>query len=250
VAEHARQAQAARRHHAVLVVVAAVEIRIGEDGLARHLVEGDVLRGELRRRGDHQGVADALRILQRPLHGLHAAQAAADHRRPGLDAEPVGQPRLRRHPVLDRHHRKVGAPGTAAGRIGRHRPGRAEAAAEVVHADDEELARVERLARADQVVPPAEVLRVAGVPAGDMVVAGEGMADQHRVASARRSARRRSRRPARRPAAPRPPPGSAVHRNGRAAAALRQRCSSMCPCNKKPSRLSAGLGRPRFSRIC
>jgi hypothetical protein len=60
VADHARDAQAARRHHALLVVVAAVEIRVGHDRLARHLVEGDVLRRELRRRGDDDRMAHAL----------------------------------------------------------------------------------------------------------------------------------------------------------------------------------------------
>src|SRR5450756_2068798 len=47
--QHARQSQAARRHHIVPVEIAAVKIRVGEDGAARHVVKSDVLRGEARR---------------------------------------------------------------------------------------------------------------------------------------------------------------------------------------------------------
>ena len=58
MADHARDAQAPRRDHAVLVVVAAVEIGVGHDRLARDFVEGDVLRGQARARGDHDRVAE------------------------------------------------------------------------------------------------------------------------------------------------------------------------------------------------
>ena len=65
-------------------------------------------------------------------------------------------------------------------------PGRAEAAAEVVDADDEEAVGVERLARPDHVVPPADVVGIVGVVAGDVVRRVERVADQHRVAARRR----------------------------------------------------------------
>ena len=55
------------------------------------------------------------------------------------------------------------------------------AAAEVVHPDDEEALGVERLARPDEVVPPAEVFGSIGVHAGDVVRGVQRMADEHRI---------------------------------------------------------------------
>ena len=87
MAQHPRQLQAALGQHAVLGIAAAVEFRIAADGLAGDLVEGDVLRAQARRRGDDYRVAQCLGPVYGPLHGLHAAEAAADHRCPLVDAQ-------------------------------------------------------------------------------------------------------------------------------------------------------------------
>ena len=44
VADHARQHQPALGDHALFLKVSAMELRVSEDRLARHFVEGDVLR--------------------------------------------------------------------------------------------------------------------------------------------------------------------------------------------------------------
>ena len=111
--------QAAPRHDAVLVVVAAVEVGVGDDRAPRDFVEGDVLRRQVRRGRDRDALAQPLGIAQRPGERLHAAEAAADHRGEPLDAERVDQARLRVDPVLDRDDREVAAVGAAVrGRVG------------------------------------------------------------------------------------------------------------------------------------
>ena len=181
MADHTRDPQPARRHHALVVVVAAVEIRVGHDRLTRDFVEADVLRREPRRAGDDDGVAHALGEVERPLQRLHGADAAAHHRGEALDAQVIRQARLRRHPVLHRHHGKVRAPGLASGRVDGRRAGGAEARTDVIGANDEEAVGVQGLARAHHVVPPADIIRVVRVDAGDVVRGVEGVADQHCV---------------------------------------------------------------------
>ena len=181
MADHARHAQAAARHDVVGVEITAVEIRVGGDRLARHFVESDVLRRQPRRAGDDDGVPDPFGVADGPLQRLHRAKAAAHRRCEAANAQPVGEPRLRIDPVLDRDHRKVRAVGLAGLGVDAGGAGGAEAAAEIVHANDEESAGIERLARPDHVVPPADVFRIVGVKAGDVVGSVERVADQHGV---------------------------------------------------------------------
>ena len=179
--DHARDAQSAPRLHAVRVEVAAVKLGIGEDRLARDLVERDVLRRKIRRRRDDQRAADALRIADRPVERLHAAETSAHHRSPLRHADPVGQLRLRVDPVFDGDQGKVAAPRLPRGRIDGHGSGRAEAAAEVVDADDEEAIGVERFARSDHVVPPADVVGIVGVEARHVMRRVQRVADEHGI---------------------------------------------------------------------
>ncbi|MNV56505.1 hypothetical protein D3C71_1487940 [compost metagenome] len=182
VPDHPRQHQAALGDHVVFLERTAVEFRVGEDRLACHFVERDVLCRQLGRRGDGQAMADAVRVSDAPLHRLHAAEAAADHRRELSDAEAIGQTRLAVHPIFHSQHREIGAKRLAGLRVDAARAGRAVAAAEVVQADHEELAGVDRLAGTDAAVPPTGFAVVGAVVAGGVVMAGQGVADQHGVA--------------------------------------------------------------------
>ena len=183
VPDHPRDAQAAPRLRSGGREVPVVEVGIRQDRLPGHFVERDVLGRQVRCRGNDDRVADAARIADRPVERLHAAEAPSHHRGPALDAEAIGKARLGVDPVLDGDHREVRAPRLAGGRIGGRRSGRAEAAAEVVDPDDVEAIGVERLARTDHVVPPADVALVAFVEAGDVVRRVQRMADQDRIAA-------------------------------------------------------------------
>ena len=73
------------------------------------------------------------------------------------------------------------APYSCPFRVGAQRAGAAGAAAQVVEPDNEEAVGVHGFAGADHAVPPAGVFVVGVVAAGDVVVAGECVADQYGV---------------------------------------------------------------------
>ena len=117
------------------------------------------------------------------MQGLHRAQRTAHHRRKARDAQVVGEARLRVHPVFDRDHREIRAERQACRGIGRLRAGRAKTATQVIHADHEEAIRIERLARANHVVPPAQI--TIGVKARNVVRGVERVAHEDGVRARR-----------------------------------------------------------------
>ena len=132
--------------------------------------------------GHRQQGPGPLGVHHAPLQHLHAAHRSARHEGPALDAEVVGDRGLRADHVADRDDREPRPPRPAVVGVGRRRAGRALAAAEHIHADDEEAVGVERPPWTDQGVPPPR-LRVAGdQPARGVAVAGQRVADEHGVA--------------------------------------------------------------------
>ena len=179
--DHARHAQPAPRLHALGIVVAAVKIRICQYRLPRHFIKRDVLRRKIRRAGDHQRIARALRVGNGPVQTLHGPQAAAHHRGKLPDPQMIGQTRLRVDPIFNRHQWKVRAPRRASVRVDRQRPGGTVTAAQIIHAHHEKPLGIERLAGAYHVVPPAGVIGFVGIHAGRVMRRIQRMAHQHRI---------------------------------------------------------------------
>jgi hypothetical protein len=97
------------------------------------------------------------------------------------DAEVVEEQPLGAHHVADRDEGKQDAVGPAGGGVEGGRAGGALAAAEDVGADDEEAAGIDGFAGADEVVPPAGLFVGRGSASRRVVVAAEGVADEHGV---------------------------------------------------------------------
>ena len=155
-----------------------------EDRVPRDLGERDVLGRQPGGRADQDRALDLGRVVERPLQDLHAAERAADRRVDARDAERAQQRAVHLGEVADGEQREV-EPVRLAGRgVDRRRPGRPLAPAEQVRADDVEAVGVDRLARADQRVPPDRRLGVAGQRVADV---------DDRERRRRRSARTRSR---------------------------------------------------------
>lgn len=77
VPHHAGNLQAAPGHGLATGVVAFVEVGIGEDGLAGHVVKRDVLSGQFGRRGNHRHVTHTFGEVGCQLQGLYTAETAA-----------------------------------------------------------------------------------------------------------------------------------------------------------------------------
>ena len=139
------------------VIIAPTPVGVRHHGLAAHLVEGDLLGRMLERRRDRDGGADAVRIRGHPLQGLHPAHGSARHGQQLVDPEMIHQPPLRLHHVADGHHRESKTVRLPGRRIDRRGTGASAASAEYVRTHDEVFVRVDGLAGADHVVPPARV---------------------------------------------------------------------------------------------
>ena len=96
----------------------------------------------------------------------------------------VDEALLRPHHVADRQHRKVERPRLAGRRVDLLGSGRAHAAADDVGADQEIALGIEHAAGADERLPPPWVAR-DWMRVGDVLVAGQGVADQDCVAALR-----------------------------------------------------------------
>ena len=142
MANHAGDAQAALRNHAMVIEMPPMKVGVGDDGAACHFIEGDVLGRQVRGARHDHGVAHALRVLQRPAQRLHAAQRAAHHRCQGCDSQCIEQARLGVDPVFHRNDREISPIDAPRVGVDVHRTGGTKAGAQVIDADHKELVGV------------------------------------------------------------------------------------------------------------
>ena len=181
---HPGYGQATAGSGANCAVIAGMPVRIGHDRLPPDLVKGDVLGRVAGSRCKHDGGEHALGVSRRPLQGLHAAHRAADDGEQLINTQMIEQPGLRTHHVGDGDHRESGAVGRACRGVRVSRAGAAHTAPQNIRADDEVAVGIEGFSRPDQRVPPAR-LAGDGMIIGDVLIAGQGMADQDRIAARR-----------------------------------------------------------------
>ena len=165
-------------------IAAVPPVRIGHHGLAADLVEGDVLR-RMARRGRRSAAPRRRAPDSSPPIAAPACRPSSRRRPRTACSMPrwsssIACARTMSRMVMTGKSRPHGLPVAGLVEAG---PGRAHAAADHVRADDEIALGVDRLARPDHRLPPA---RLAGhrMHVGDVLVAGQRVADQHRVASA------------------------------------------------------------------
>ena len=165
----------------VVVVPAAVIVRVAEDGVARHDVERQRLARQPRRGGERDDARDPLREARMaqvsawcpPIEPPTTASSV-------VDAEVVEQPALHLDHVADGDGREVAAVRLAGRRVDRC------SGPVVPRQPPRRFGQMTKyrsvsigLARADDDVPPAGI--VVGVVPGHVRVAAEGVADQHGV---------------------------------------------------------------------
>ena len=150
------------------------------DGLAPHLVKGDVLGRVAGRGGDGRRGEHPLWRERRPLQHLHAPHGAAHHAKQGVDPQMIDQHHLGPGHVGDGDHRKV-EPVRRPGRgIGGAWPRRSHAAAQNIRADHEIAVRIDGLSGAHALGPPAR-LAGHGIGVRHILVHGQRVTDQDRV---------------------------------------------------------------------
>ena len=113
----ASQGQAAVRTIAIdgFVIFAPAPQRVELDGLDLHGVEGDFIGTGGCRSGKNAEPTSALRKHDAPLERVHGAHGSANHGRPGVDVEKVGEKRLHIDLVANRGERKARGPLGAIG---------------------------------------------------------------------------------------------------------------------------------------
>ena len=79
--------------------------------MAGNFIEGDVLSGKARCRGQCDAMSDPIGKVDGPLESLHATQTAANNGCPFCYTEVFGEPFLTAHPILNLRLGKLATPG-------------------------------------------------------------------------------------------------------------------------------------------
>ena len=103
---------------------------------------------------------ECLQSIERESDGLDVEIWVVDNNSSDGSPEMIEQEFLRAHHVADRDERKFDPVGAARDGVERRRDRGALATAEDIRAHDEEAVRVDGLAGADEIVPPAGLLVV------------------------------------------------------------------------------------------